>query len=319
MTNSVITRPEAGTQVTRVAIEKLPAARDNYAMTSTDKSSTDKSSTDESAQTSRTQGFLDLHIPGQPLIMPNPWDVGSAKILHSLGFKALATTSAGFAHASGKPDATLAVSRAEAIEHARQIVEATTLPVNGDLERGFGDAPEDAATTITQAGAAGLAGASIEDSTSRPEDPIFDRSFAIERVAAAVEAARAVPGGFVLTARAEGFLWGHRDLDEVIARLTAFEAAGADVVYAPALPSLDAVAQVVSSVGVPVNVLAKPEWTVAEIGDTGAARISLGSKLSMAAYSSLFAAANEILESGSFTFAEGQISFNRLNKIFGSE
>jgi len=268
--------------------------------------------------TSTAKQFLELHIPGEPLVMPNPWDVGSAKILHSLGFKALATTSAGFAHASGKPDAVLAVSRADAVEHARQVVEATPLPVNGDLERGFGDSPEEVSITINAAGAAGLAGASIEDSTANPDSPIFDRLFAVERVAAAVEAARQISEGFVLTARAEGFLWGHRDLNEIIARLTAYEAAGADVVYAPGLPSLDAVAQVTQAVDIPVNVLANPNWTVAELADAGAARISLGSKLSLEAYGAMIDAANEILESGSFTFAAKGRSFGSLNKIFES-
>lgn len=261
--------------------------------------------------------FRAFHIPGEPFVMPNPWDVGSAKILESLGFQALATTSSGHAHSIGRPDGARSVSRDEAIAHARDIVEATPLPVNGDLERGYGDSPDDCAATIAAAGGAGLAGASIEDATSDPEDPIYAFDLALARVEAAVEAARAVPDGFVLTARAEAYLWGLGDIGEVIERLIAFEEAGADVLYAPGLPDLDTVKAITDAVSVPVNVLAHPSWTTHQMADAGAARISVGSGMSRAAYGALVRAAEEVLDGGSFRWAMDALPFGRIQEILG--
>ena len=174
--------------------------------------------------------FLDLHRPGQPLLLPNPWDVGSARILAALGYQALATTSSGFAATLGRPD--MSVSRDEALAHAAAIAAAVDVPVTADLENGFGDSPEQVATTVSLARGTGLAGCSIEDATGRPDDPIYPAVLAAERIAAAAEAAGE---GFVLTARAENFLHGRADLDDTIARLVAFQAAGAQVLYAPGL------------------------------------------------------------------------------------
>jgi 2-methylisocitrate lyase-like PEP mutase family enzyme len=248
-----------------------------------------------------------LHRPGDPLVLPNPWDIGTARILAGLGFQALATTSAGLAFSLGRRDGE--VSRDEAIAHAADIVTATDLPVSADLENGFGDRPEDAAETIRRAGAAGLAGASIEDASGDAAAPIYDRTLAVERVAAAVEAARALGRPFVLTARAENFLHGRPDLDDTIARLAAFEAAGAEVLYAPGLDKLDDIRRVCASVKGPVNVLGGGALTVPELAAAGAARVSLGAALARAALGGFLRAARELRESGSFGFRKEAAGF----------
>ena len=260
--------------------------------------------------------FRDLHTPGHPLIMPNPWDVGSAKILASMGFKALATSSAGFAHSIGRADAARAVSRDEAIAHTRDLVAATPLPINADLERCFADDPSGVAETITLAGATGAAGGSIEDATGTADDPIYTFDLAVERVEAAVAAARRLDSDFVLTARAEGFLWGRPDLNEVIRRLRAFESVGADVLYAPGLPDLDAVREVTRAVTAPVNILPSPAMTVADLADAGVARVSVGSAMSRAAYGAVIDAGREILSEGTFTYGDAAASFAMLNTMF---
>ena len=182
--------------------------------------------------------FRALHHGGSPFVIPNPWDVGSARILASMGFPALATTSAGMAFSMGRIEGT--VPSADVLDHCRAIVGATPLPVSADLERGFGDSPDSVAETIRAGATTGLAGASIEDHTGDRSAPIYDDTLAVERIVAAVEAARALSDDFVLTARCESLLWGETRLGPVIARLQAFEAAGADVLYAPGLPDLDA-------------------------------------------------------------------------------
>lgn len=232
--------------------------------------------------------------------MPNPWDIGSARILEGIGFKALATTSAGFALTLGRQD--YRITRDEAMEHARGIVAAVGVPVAADLENGFGPRPEDAAETIRQAAEVGLAGGSIEDATGDPDAPIFELTAATERVAAAVEAARGSGTGFVLTARAEAYLHRQGDLDQIIERLRAFEAAGADVLYAPGLPDFDAVRRVCNAISKPVNVLTIGPLArsgAAEIAAAGASRISVGGRLAFAAYGMLTSAA-AMLENGSF-------------------
>lgn len=242
--------------------------------------------------------FLDLHVPGRPLLMPNPWDVGSARILAHLGFPALATTSSGFAATLGRFDGS--VTRDEAIEHAAAIAAAVDVPVSADLENGFADDPAGVAETVRLARAAGLAGCSVEDATGRDDEPIYDATLAAERVAAAVEAAG---DGFVITARAENLLHGRADLDDTIARLQSFAAAGAHVLYAPGLATPEQIRAVVTAVERPVNVLALAAAPpVAELAELGVARISVGGGFAFAALGALVTAGRELLEEGTYGF-----------------
>jgi 2-methylisocitrate lyase-like PEP mutase family enzyme len=260
-------------------------------------------------QAEKAQRFLALHARPGAFVIPNPWDVGTARMLASLGFEALATTSAGLAFSLGRRDG--AIGREVAIEHARTIVDATPLPVSADLENGFGDSPEAVAATVAMATEVGLAGCSIEDATGRADRPIYDRAHAIERVTAAVEAARAGAFPFVLTARAENFLHGRPDLDDTIARLQAFEAAGADVLYAPGLRDLETIRHVCGALSKPVNVLmALPGMplSVEQLAAAGVRRISLGSALSRAALGAVLAAAREIQAHGTFGFIDSAAS-----------
>jgi 2-methylisocitrate lyase-like PEP mutase family enzyme len=262
------------------------------------------------SQSDRAETFKALHERPGAFVIPNPWDAGTARILAGLGFEVLATTSAGMAFALGRRDG--AVSRDDSLAHARTIASATALPVWADLENGFGDAPETVAETIRLAAGTGLVGGSIEDATGDPDRPIYDRSLAVERIAAAVEAARALPFPFTLTARAENFLYARPDLDDTIGRLQAFEGAGADVLYAPGLRDLDAIRTVCQAVGRPVNVvmgLAGAPFSVDDLAAAGVRRISLGSALSRAALGTFLRAAREIKERGTFTFAEAAASF----------
>jgi len=249
--------------------------------------------------------FAQLHQGPGAFVMPNAWDAGSAQILAQLGFEALATSSAACAQALGRRDGE--ITRDEALAHARAIAGATDLPVSADLENGFGHAPADAALTIRLAGEAGLAGGSIEDATGDPSHPIYDFNAAVERVAAAVEAARAQPFKFTLTARAENFLRGNPDLDDTIRRLQAFEKAGADVLFAPALPSLDAVRTVCASLTGPFSFMVSikgKSFSVAELEVAGVRRISTATSLYRAAMAGLRSAAREVRESGSFGYIE---------------
>jgi 2-methylisocitrate lyase-like PEP mutase family enzyme len=259
-------------------------------------------------QSEKAAAFRRLHDGPGAFVIPNPWDAGSARILAGLGFEALATTSSGLALSLGRRDGQGAVSRDEALQSAAAIVEATPLPVSADLENCFGDDPETVALTIHLAAAAGLAGCSVEDATTRPDDPIYPLALAVERVAAAVEAARSLPFPFTLTARAENLLHGRDDLDDTIARLRAFEAAGADVLYAPGLTTLESVRTVCSAVSKPVNVLATRGFTVEELAEAGARRVSLGGAFSRAALSAFLSAAREVRERGGFTFLDGAAS-----------
>jgi 2-methylisocitrate lyase-like PEP mutase family enzyme len=270
-------------------------------------------STMQPSQADKAKKFHALHERAGAFVIPNPWDVGTARILAGLGFEALATTSAGLAFTLGRRDGECAVTRDEALEHARAMVEATPLPVSADLENGFGDAPEAAAETIRLAAGVGLAGASIEDASGDPARPIYEFSHALERVTAAVEAARSAPFSFTLTARAESFLFGRPDLDDTIRRLQAFEAAGADVLYAPGLPDLEAIRTVCACLTRPVNVLAGAAFRVEELAAAGAKRISLGSVLSRAALGAFLTAAREIAERGTFSFAGSAVSFSDLD------
>jgi len=250
----------------------------------------------------RAARFRALHAEGC-FVIANAWDAGSARMLAGLGFPAIATSSGAFANTLGRVDGR--VSREEAIEHARALVDAVDVPVSADLEKGFGDRPEDAAQTIRLAGATGLAGGSIEDSTGDPAHPFFDVSLAVERIAAAVEAARSLPVPFVLTARAENFLRGNPDLDDTIGRLQAFEAAGADVLFAPGLPTLEAVREVCAALSRPVNFMVGipgKSFTVAQLRDAGVRRISLATSLYKAAMNGLRDAALEVRDSGTFDY-----------------
>jgi 2-methylisocitrate lyase-like PEP mutase family enzyme len=251
---------------------------------------------------STARRFLELHVPGRPLLLPNPWDQGSARLLARLGFEALATTSSGHAATLGRLDGS--VTREEALAHAAVIAEATGLPVSADLERGFADDPAGVAETVRLAAEAGLAGCSVEDATGRQDNPIYDAGLAAERVRAAAEAAHRGPVQLVLTARAENHLHGSPDLADTIARLQAFQDAGADVLYAPGLRRLEDVRRLVSSVDRPVNVLAVPGAPpVAELGAAGVARVSVGGAFAFAALGTLVDAATELRETGSYGFS----------------
>lgn len=252
------------------------------------------------APAEKTAAFRALHIPGKPFVIPNPWDAGSARILAGLGFKALATTSSGIALTLGRTD--YAITRAESLDGARAVVDAVDIPVTADLENGFGLTPEDAAETIRLGAETGLCGASIEDSTGARDNPIIDKAVAAERIAAAAEAAKSAGNGFMLTARAEGFLHGQNDLDAIIARLQAFEANGADVLYAPGLPDMDAVRAVCAGVSKPVNILiigSLAKHTVEDFAVAGAARLSIGGGLAWRAYAAL-ASAQTMVSEGRF-------------------
>jgi 2-methylisocitrate lyase-like PEP mutase family enzyme len=255
-------------------------------------------------QADKAERFLALHRAGEPLLLPNPWDLGSARLLASLGFEALATTSSGFAATLGRNDG--AVSRDEALVHAAVIVAATDLPVSADLENAFADEPAGVAETIGLAIEVGLAGASVEDFTRRDGDPIYDLRLAAERVAAAAETAHAGPGRLVLTARAENYLHGHPDLADTIARLQAYQEAGADVLYAPGLRRLEDIRQVIREVDRPVNVLALDGVpVVAELAEAGVSRISVGGSFAFAALGAVVSAATELREQGTYGFRAG--------------
>lgn len=261
--------------------------------------------------------FRQLHHRDSAFVIPNPWDIGSARILASIGFEALATTSAGFAFSRGVKDG--GVSRDAVLDHCREIVGATPLPVSADLEDGFGESPEEVAETIAVADATGLAGGSIEDYTRRADQPIYAFDHAVERIAAAAEAARKLDRDFVLTARAENFLYGRPDLDDTIRRLQAFEKAGADVLYAPGLTELNQIRTVCASLSKPVNVvmgLSGPSFSVAELSEAGVKRISLGSSLARLAYGELLRAAREVRGDGSFTFGERAPGSNEITRHF---
>jgi 2-methylisocitrate lyase-like PEP mutase family enzyme len=246
--------------------------------------------------------FLDLHgRTGRPLLLANPWDLGSARLLESLGFQALATTSSGFAASLGRLDHR--VTREEALDHAAAIAAAVGVPVSADLENGFGDDPEHVAETVRLAAGTGLAGCSIEDATGRDDDPIYPLETARARVEAAVEAARAAGVPFVLTARAENHVHGRHDLADTIARLQAFDAAGADVLYAPGLARIEDIREVVRSVGRPVNVLAHAGAPpVRDLADAGVRRVSVGGAFAFAALGALAEAGRELLDEGTYAF-----------------
>jgi len=256
-------------------------------------------------QAEKAQTFRSLHNGSKSFVIANAWDGGSARILAGLGFPAIATSSGACAATFGRRDGR--VTRDEALAHARVIVAATDLPVSADLEKGFGDSPETAAETIKLAAGVGLVGGSIEDATGNKDKPLYDATHATERVAAAVEAARALPFPFTLTARTENFLRGNPDLDDTIERLQAFEKAGADVLFAPGLPDLAAVRAVCSALTKPVNFMVGipgKSFSVAELEAAGARRISLATSLYWSAMTALLDAAREVAEQGTFKYLD---------------
>jgi 2-methylisocitrate lyase-like PEP mutase family enzyme len=268
------------------------------------------------AQIEKAHAFRALHERDKAFIIPNPWDIGTARMLSSLGFEALATTSAGFAFSRGRPD--YGVDRNEMLAHLAAMVAATALPVSADLENGFGDEPEVAAETIRLAAAAGVVGGSIEDATSRTSEPIYDFAQAVDRVRAAAEAAHKLSFPFTLTARCENFLVGRADLRDTIKRLQAYQEAGADVLYAPGVRSKEDIRAVVGAVDRPVNVLMGLEGVrlnLAELSQLGVKRVSVGSALSRAALGAFLGAASEMREHGTFNFVDGAASSAQIGAL----
>jgi 2-methylisocitrate lyase-like PEP mutase family enzyme len=268
-------------------------------------------------QEEKVARFRDLHARDRAFVIPNPWDAGTARLLQSMGFEALATTSAGYAYTLGKPDG--AVDRDAMLAHAAAMAAATDLPVSADLENGYGDAPEAVAETVRLAGAAGLAGCSIEDVPLGRADGPYDIAFAAERVRAAVDAARSSRVPIVITARAENFIVGRPDLRDTIARLQAFQDAGADVLFAPGIASERDIAETIASIDRPLNVimgLAGVALTLDRLSELGVKRVSVGSALSRAALGAFLRAARELRDKGTFTFAADAVKYADVNAMF---
>ena len=276
-----------------------------------------KTSLAMATQVEKGRAFRALHERDGAFIIPNPWDAGTARLLAHMGFEALATTSMGYAFSLGRRDNTL--NRQETIAYASAIASATNLPVSADLENGFGDSPEIVAETIRLAAAAGVVGGSIEDATGRPDHPIYEIGPAVERVRAAVAAARALPFPFTLTARAENYWHGRPDLGDTIKRLQAYQEVGADVLYAPGLATKDDIAAVVSSVDRPVNVvmgLQGVQLSLDELSAIGVKRVSVGSALCRTALGAFLSAAREMREHGTFSFAREAVSPREMSAVF---
>lgn len=268
-------------------------------------------------QATKAMTFAALHAREDAFIIPNPWDVGTARLLATMGFEALATTSAGYAFSAGRPDNV--VTRDQTIAHAASIVSATDIPVSADLENGFGDDPASVAETIRLAAAAGVVGGSIEDASPRTNGKPYDIALATDRIHAAAEVAHALPFRFLLTARAENFLVGRPNLSDTIRRLQAYQEAGADVLYAPGLTSTEDIATLVRSVDRPVNVvmgLAGAQCSLATLSALGVRRISTGSALARAALGTVLRAAREMRERGTFEFAREAVSYAEINRMF---
>lgn len=270
------------------------------------------------SQVEKGRRFQALHARPGAFVIPNPWDAGTARILAGLGFEALTTTSAGLAFTLGRRDGEGAVTRAETLANARAIVDATDLPVAADLENGYGDSPQAVAETVRLAAEVGLVGGSIEDSTGDAAAPIYDFHHAVDRVAAAAEAVRGLRVPFVLVGRAENFLHRRHDLDDTIRRLQAYEAAGADALFAPGLTKANDIRTVCAAVSKPVNVIMgfqSASFTVAELAALGVRRISVGSALSRAALGAFLRAAKEIRDHGTFRFAATALSYMETNEL----
>lgn len=270
------------------------------------------------SQQERASAFRALHEAPGAFVIPNPWDMGSAKMLTGLGFSALATTSAGFANTLGRNDGQ--VSLAEKVAHCAQLCAATHLPLSADLENGFGGAPDDVQRCLREIAAVGVVGGSIEDFSGNADDPIYAPSLALERIQAAVEAVAGLDCDFVLTARCENFLHGHQDLDDTIARLVSFAEAGADVLYAPGLTSLEQVQAVTQAVAKPVNVLVPffPGVSIEQLAAAGAKRLSLGSALYNTSVQPLLQASEEMNSQGEFQWLKGMANPRRISELLQS-
>ncbi len=268
----------------------------------------------------KAETFRTLHQREGIFVIANAWDAGSARILETLGYEAIASTSAGLAYSLGKPDGHASITLEQTLQNAQAIVTATKLPVSADLENGYGDDPEACAETILFAAQTGLAGGSIEDATGNPDDPIYTFELAVERIKAAVKAARSLPYPFTLTARAENLIHGRPDLNDTIKRLEAFADAGADVLFAPGLKTPQEIEAVVKAVAPrPVNVImgiAGTNFSLNMLADIGVKRVSLGSGFARAAYGAFFRAAEEVLQKGTFGFANEAKPYAELNKLF---
>lgn len=268
-------------------------------------------------QAEKGSAFREMHTRNGAFVIPNPWDIGSARLLAHMGFEALATTSAGYAFTAGRRDNS--ISREDVLRHLAEISSATDLPVSADLGNAFGDAPSIVAETIRLAAAAGVVGGSVEDSTGRPDDPIYSLEFAAERVRAAADAARRLPFTFMLTARAENFLFDRPDIKDTVARLQAYQEAGADVLFAPGISTKDDIRAIVTSVDRPVNVLMGIQGSrlsLADMSALGVKRLSVGSSLCRAAFGALLRAGKEMKEHGTFTYADDAVSFHEISAMF---
>ena len=269
-----------------------------------------------STQIEKGEAFRKLHEKGSCFVIPNPWDQGSARILEHMGFKALASSSAGFAFSIAKPD--LSITKASLMTHLTGVCQATSVPVSADLQNGFGNDPEDVAVTILQAAKSGIVGGSIEDSSGDSGTPVYPLELAAERIRHAAVAARSLGFKFTLTARAENYLYGRADLKDTIRRLQAYQEAGADVLFAPGIVASEDIRQIVSSIDRPLNVLIGTGMglTVPQLQELGVTRISLGASLARAAYGAMMRAATEILTTGSFEYTAQAASGKELNGIF---
>jgi len=269
-------------------------------------------------QAEKAAALRALHQREGAFIIPNPWDVGTARLCERLGFEALATTSAGFAFSIGKLDN--AVGRDRMIQHVGELAEAVDVPVSADLENGYGDAPDEVARTFREAAARGIVAASVEDSTGRSDAPLYVREQAVERVRAAVEAARGLPFDFMVTARAENFLVGRADLSDTIARLQAYQEAGADVLYAPGVSDREDIVALVRAVDRPVNILMSsdgPRYSLAELAELGVKRVSVGGALTRVALDAFLEAARELREHGRFTRLSKAVRSSELSELLG--
>jgi 2-methylisocitrate lyase-like PEP mutase family enzyme len=268
------------------------------------------------SQLEKSRAFAELHRKGHCFVIPNPWDAGSAKLLEHLGFQALATTGAGYAFSQGKPD--LSVTARDMLPHLAALTAATDLPISADLQNGLGDSPESTAETILEAAKTGIVGGSIEDASGDPAHPIYPLELAQERIRAAADAAKSLGFKFTLTARAENYLYGRPDLDDTIRRLQAYQEAGADVLFAPGLQSADDIKTLVNAIDRPLNVIMGfqgVQLTVAQLADLGVTRISLGGSLARTAYGALLRAGKEVLEHGTFDYANEAIPGKAMNAI----
>jgi 2-methylisocitrate lyase-like PEP mutase family enzyme len=269
------------------------------------------------SQIEKSQEFVELHKNGNCFVIPNPWDSGSARLLQHLGFKALASTGAGFAFSQGASD--LSINARDMLPHIAELAMATDLPLSADLQNGFGDVPDDVAKTIIEAAKTGVVGGSIEDASGRTDNPIYDIGLAVERIQSAVEAAKSLDFKFMLTARAENYLYGRPDVKDTIRRLQAYQEAGADVLFAPGIQSKEDIQAIVQSIDRPLNVIMGfqgIQLTVGELQELGVTRISLGGSLARAAYGALVRAAKEVQTSGTFNYASEAISGKEINSIF---